>query len=109
MLKKMILLVGCGLALIAAVPAAASAASTDPRHLRKGLTLTIPKAWKVYKVGKDWTRVVTGSCPKQTGFRASGCRSFWVLGPAAINLGHEGFDPYDPSRPFYPASDVTPC
>ncbi|GAA0435204.1 hypothetical protein Acor_75710 [Acrocarpospora corrugata] len=109
MLKRTILVLACGLALVAAVPAPASAATTKPLHLRKGLTLTIPKAWKVYKVRPDWTRVVTGSCPAQTGFRDSGCRSFWVLGPAAIKLGHEGFSAYEPSRPFYPASDVGPC
>ncbi|WP_155351672.1 hypothetical protein [Acrocarpospora pleiomorpha] len=109
MLKRTILLVACGLALVAAIPAPASASSTKPLHLRKGLTLTIPTAWKVYKVSPDWTRVVTGSCPKQRGFRDSGCRSFWVLGPAAIKIGHEGFSPYEPSRPFYPASDVGPC
>ncbi|GIH29314.1 hypothetical protein Aph01nite_76240 [Acrocarpospora phusangensis] len=109
MLKKSLLSVACGLALVAAVPAPASAATTKPLHLRKGLTLSIPKAWKVFRVSKDWTRVVTGRCPKPTGFRDSGCRSFWVLGPEAIKVGHEGFSPYEPSRPFYPASDVSPC
>ncbi|WP_169948397.1 hypothetical protein [Microbispora sp. H11081] len=108
-----------GLAVLAAslaVPAAASAstgAATRTLHLRKGLTLTIPSAWRVDAVRRDWLRVITGSCPTKGtdtyGFRDSGCRSFWILGPKAIKVGHELFQPYTPDGPFYPATDVGPC
>jgi hypothetical protein len=126
-MRKTIAAAVAGLAVLAA-PAAASAATsgtealsagartesaTKPLHLRKGLTLTIPKSWKVYKVNKDWLRVVTGSCPtagtQEFGFRDSGCHSFWVMGPKAIKVGHELFSPYTPDGPFYPATDVGPC
>ncbi|WP_214110929.1 hypothetical protein [Acrocarpospora catenulata] len=112
-MKRTLLALTAAIAVFTALAAPASAAGTKPLHLRKGLTLVIPSAWKVYQVRPDWIRVVTGTCKSkgtaEFGFRDSGCRSFWVLGPAAIKLGHEGFSPYDPSRPFYPASDVSPC
>ncbi|GLW97445.1 hypothetical protein [Microtetraspora sp. NBRC 16547] len=120
MVKKTIATAFAGLAALAVSAAVSPAAfasgadyGTKTLALRKGLTLSIPSSWKVYKVAKDWTRVVTGSCPtagtRSFGFRDSGCHSFWVMGPAAIKVGHEHFDPYTPDGPFYPASDVGPC
>jgi hypothetical protein len=89
------------------------AGPTKLLHLRKGLTLTVPKSWKVYEQDKDWLRVVTGPCPTlgtdMFGFRDSGCHSFWVMGPKAIKMGHEFFHAYTPAGPFYPASDIGPC
>ncbi|MEV0968797.1 hypothetical protein [Microtetraspora glauca] len=116
MMKKTIMAAVAGLAVLA-TPAAASASTsasdTKILRLRAGLNLTVPKSWKVYKISKDWTRVVTGSCPtvhdEIFGFRDSGCRSFWVLGPSAIEIGHEVFQAYTPEGPFYPATDVGPC
>ncbi|MEW9532525.1 hypothetical protein [Microbispora sp. NPDC049125] len=104
------------LASVAASPAAAFASdsgSTKQLHLRKGLTLTIPKTWKIVERQKDWLRVITGPCPPfrtdTFGFRDSGCHSFWVMGPKALKVGHELFRPYSPDGPFYPATDVGPC
>ncbi|MCT9935281.1 hypothetical protein N5079_34270 [Planotetraspora sp. A-T 1434] len=124
MMRKTLTAAIAGLALLTA-PAAAfasdsatsttsmSATSTKPLHLRKGLTLTIPKSWKVYEQYKDWLRVVTGKCAslgtELFGFRDSGCHSFWVMGPKAIKVGHEFFNAYTPDGPFYPATDVGPC
>jgi hypothetical protein len=105
-------------ALAAGAPGGASAGAaagsgTKPLHLRKGLTLQIPSSWKVYQVDKDWLRVVTGRCArpdkKGWGFREPECRSFWVMGPKAIKVGHELFQAYTPDGPFYPATDVGPC
>ncbi len=114
MMRKTITAAVAGVAVLA-TPAAAFAteSGTKPLHLRAGLTLTIPKSWKVYKVNKDWVRVVTGPCATlgtdEFGFRDSGCHSFWVMGPKAIKVGHELFRPYTPDGPFYPATDVGPC
>ncbi|MEU7988980.1 hypothetical protein AB0B56_29360 [Streptosporangium canum] len=95
------------------VAAFAAESGTKSLHLRKGLTLTIPKSWKVYKVEKDWLRVVTGSCARPGasgfGFREPECDSFWVMGPEAIKKGDEFFNAYTPDRPFYPSTDVPPC
>ncbi|MFF4779569.1 hypothetical protein [Microtetraspora fusca] len=115
--KRAIAMVAAGLAGVAALslPSAASASAQGTKELRvrAGLTLRIPTTWKVYTVDKDWTRVVTGACPtagtSRFGFRDSGCRSFWVMGPEAIKVGHEHFDAYTPDEPFYPANDVGPC
>ncbi|WP_433213877.1 hypothetical protein [Microtetraspora malaysiensis] len=116
MMKKTIIAVVAGLAVLAtpaSASASASASDTKNLRLRAGLSLIIPSSWKVYKISKDWTRVVTGSCPTVNdevfGFRDSGCRSFWVLGPSAIEIGHEVFQAYTPDAPFYPATDVGPC
>ncbi|MFF3664960.1 hypothetical protein [Microtetraspora malaysiensis] len=108
-------LAGLAGAAVLAAPSAASATASAAQslHLRNGLTLRIPSSWKVYTVDKDWTRVVTGSCPtagtNRFGFRDSECHSFWVLGPKAIEIGREYFDAYTPESPFYPGSDVGPC
>ncbi|GAB1820912.1 hypothetical protein [Herbidospora sp. RD11066] len=115
MISRTLAVAAAGLALVGFVstPAAATAAGTKTVQLRKGLTIKIPSNWKVYKTAPDYVRIVTGSCPtagtKNFGFRDSGCRSFWVFGPAAIRVGHETFNPYDPSRPYSPATDVGPC
>ncbi|WP_204060084.1 hypothetical protein [Microbispora corallina] len=118
MMKKTITAAVAGLAVLAAPAAAfasdtAATSGTKQLHLRKGLTLTIPKSWKVYEQDKDWLRVVTGPCPTvgtdMFGFRDSGCHSFWVMGPKAIKVGHELFNAYTPDGAFYPATDVGPC
>ncbi|TKK85060.1 hypothetical protein FDA94_26920 [Herbidospora galbida] len=114
MISRTLAAAAAGLALAALVPSPAAAApGTKSVHLRNGLTIRVPATWKVYKVAKDYTRVVTGVCPtvgtRNFGYRDSGCRSFWVFGPAAIRVGHETFNPYDPSRPYSPATDVGPC
>jgi hypothetical protein len=101
--------------LVLATPAAAFAteSGTKPLHIRKALTLTIPKAWKVYEFEKDWLRVVTGSCARPGasgfGFREPECDSFWVMGHKAIRVGDEYFNAYTPDSPFYPSTDVVPC
>ncbi|MFI7705974.1 hypothetical protein [Nonomuraea sp. NPDC049480] len=90
---------------------ASAAAPAQPLKLRGGLTLYLPIEWKVYRVGTDWIRVVTGKCGKPTqGFGAPDeCDSFWVLGPKAIKHGNELFSPYTGAEPFYPATDVQLC
>lgn len=88
---------------------AASAASSRPVTFRKGLTLNLPSSWTVYGKGTDWVHVVTGSCTRPTGGYNSACDQFWILGPKAIELGHEVFNPYTPDQPYYPATDVQPC
>ncbi|HUR02551.1 MAG TPA: hypothetical protein VM347_08425 [Nonomuraea sp.] len=96
--------------LVAAAPASASAASAarHPLKLRNGLTLSLPSSWKVYGKG-DWLHVVTGKCAKPKGaYFTSECDGFWVLGPAAVKVGHE-LNPYTPDQPFYSATDVEPC
>ncbi|WP_113704862.1 hypothetical protein [Nonomuraea lactucae] len=91
-----------------AAPAPAASA-TRPLHLRNGLKLNLPSSWKVYGKG-DWIRVVTGACaaPK-AGYGEPECDSFWVLGPKAIKVGAELFNPYTAKKPFYPATDVQLC
>ncbi|WP_345580534.1 hypothetical protein [Nonomuraea rosea] len=87
-----------------------SAAPAQPLKLRGGLTLYLPIRWKVYRVGSDWIRVVTGKCAKpEKGYGTPECDSFWVLGPKAIKQGNELFRPYDGEEPFYPATDVQLC
>lgn len=95
-------------ALLTALPA--EAASTRTLELRGGLTLRLPAEWRVYEVRSDWTRVVTGRCAKPKGsYFAPGCDGFWILGPKAIKVGHESFNPYTGKTPFYPATDVQLC
>lgn len=92
------------------VPTAAHASATYPLKLRKGLTLNLPAGWKVYGKGTDWIRVVTGACAKpKAGYGEPECDSFWVLGPKAIKVGQELFNPYTGKSPFYPATDVQLC
>ncbi|WP_055480968.1 hypothetical protein [Sphaerimonospora mesophila] len=118
MLRKTISVAAAGLTVLAATlatPAAAFArdSGTKQIHLRKGLTLKIPKSWKVDKKHADWVRVITGSCPtlgtEDYGFRDWGCRSFWVLGPKALEVGLRTFQPYNPKYGFDPATDVSIC
>ncbi|MDR8414548.1 hypothetical protein MTP10_38210 [Nonomuraea sp. 3-1Str] len=105
---------GLAAAVTLLIPATATASASaggsgTPLRLRDGLTLSLPGGWKVYGKG-DWIRVVTGSCPKPgSGYAGSECDSFWILGPKAIELGGEVFEPYTAERPFYPATDVQPC
>ncbi|WP_283135079.1 hypothetical protein [Rhizohabitans arisaemae] len=91
-------------------PAVASTveSGTKSLHLRKGLTLTIPKSWKVYRLEYDQVRVVTGSCanPRKEGFV---CDGFWVYGPKTIEIGNEFFNPYTPGSPFYTSTGVVHC
>jgi hypothetical protein len=112
-MRKTITAVLAGLAVLAVPSVALAESGTKALHLRKGLTVRIPASWKVYEVNKDWLRVVTGTCARPGksggGFREPECRSFWVMGPKAIKVGHEFFQPYTPDGPFYPASDVGPC
>lgn len=115
MLKKLIALTAAAAAAALAVPAPAAAAAggssaTQLLRLRAGLTLEIPKKWRVYGT-KDQVRVVTGACkkPKSHYFEPK-CDSFWIMGPKALKTGGEGFQRYNPiNGPFYPAVDVVPC
>lgn len=95
------------------VAAFASDGGTKTVHLRKGLTLRIPKSWKVVDPGGDWTRVVTGSCPslgtEDFGFRDAGCHGFWVFGPKALKIGNHTFQAYNPKYGYEPATDVSVC
>lgn len=89
-----------------AAPAAASATRTLSF---RGMNLTIPSGWKVYRK-TDQVKVVTGSCRRRTaGYFTPKCDAFWLFGPKVLKYGHEGFSAYTPERPFYPASDVEPC
>ncbi|GAB3909487.1 hypothetical protein GCM10027612_85520 [Microbispora bryophytorum subsp. camponoti] len=97
-------------------PAAAYASEgggTKKVRLRSGLTLTIPTSWKVVKNGKDWVRIITGSCPtlgtEDFGFRDWGCHSFWVLGPKALAIGLHTFQAYKSKYGYDPATDVGIC
>ncbi|MGW2216432.1 hypothetical protein ACWCSD_15710 [Nonomuraea sp. NPDC001684] len=97
------------LAAVLAVPGAASAAPAQQLKLRGGLTLYIPIEWVVHRKGGDVVQVVTGRCAKPQGWGSPECDAFYVLGPAAIKRGAEGFGPYTGKDPYYPASDVQPC
>ncbi|KAB8180720.1 hypothetical protein [Microbispora catharanthi] len=119
MFRKTISAAAAGLAVLAATltaPAAAFASEsggTKQVRLRSGLTLTIPKSWKVAKDDKDWVRVITGSCPtygtEDFGFRDWGCHSFWVLGPKALKIGLRTFQAYKSKYGYDPATDVSIC
>ncbi|MEU8251875.1 hypothetical protein [Nonomuraea sp. NPDC048916] len=92
-----------------AASASASTSATRPLDLRNGLTLNLPSGWKVYGKG-DWIYVVTGACANpRGGYRQPECDSFSILGPKAIKIGQEVFNPYTAKQPFYPATDVQPC
>ena len=115
MFRKMIALtaVAGATALLAQVPASASAAgssATQLLRLRAGLTLEIPAKWRVYGTA-DQVHVITGACRKpRGGFFEPKCDGFWVMGPKALKTGGEGFQRYNPiNGPFYPTSDVAPC
>ncbi|WP_182905122.1 hypothetical protein [Microbispora sp. H13382] len=88
----------------------ASASSTTSLRLSGGLTLEIPRAWRVYR-SADQVHVVTGACAKPKGhYFEPRCRGFWVMGAKTLKTGGEGFRRYNPvDGPFYPAVDVAPC
>ncbi|MGV9776939.1 hypothetical protein [Streptosporangium sp. NPDC003464] len=103
-----------------AVPAAASAstasasttsasASATQTLSFRGMSLTIPSGWQVYRDG-DRVKVITGACGKPSaGYFTPKCDAFWIFGPKVLKYGHEGFSAYTPEQPFYPASDVQAC
>ncbi len=112
MSKRSLAVVAVAAAAVLMTPlSAAAAAPPQPLKLRNGLTVYLPIQWRVYGGGTDWVHVVTGKCadPKG-GFFTPDCKGFWIFGPKAINVGAEGFGPYNASRGgFYPASDVQLC
>ncbi|MBB2914763.1 hypothetical protein FHS43_006075 [Streptosporangium becharense] len=92
-----------------ATPASTSSASGTYQVTFRGMTLTFPLKWVSYQEA-DRIKVVTGSCADRAGdYFTPGCRAFWIFGPERIKRGHEGFNRYTPSRPYYPASDVQAC
>ncbi|MFI6802013.1 hypothetical protein [Streptosporangium canum] len=92
----------------ASTSSASSASATQTLSFR-GMNLTIPSSWEVYRDG-DRVKVITGACGKPSaGYFTPKCDAFWLFGPKVIKYGHEGFSAYTPERPFYPASDVQPC
>ncbi|GAA2913674.1 hypothetical protein GCM10010517_80230 [Streptosporangium fragile] len=106
-----------GAALVAvSMTAPASAAGTSSGSASgtqiltfRGMSLVIPTSWQVYS-DANRVKVITGSCAKPVGgYFTPKCDAFWIFGPTVIKSGHEGFNPYTPDRPFYPASDVQPC
>ncbi|ACZ91555.1 hypothetical protein [Streptosporangium roseum] len=89
--------------------ASATSASATQILSFRGMNLTIPSSWGVYRDG-DRVKVITGACGKPSaGYFTPKCDAFWLFGPKVIKYGHEGFSAYTPERPFYPASDVQRC
>ncbi|MFD0889051.1 hypothetical protein ACFQ08_31345 [Streptosporangium algeriense] len=89
--------------------ASASAAQASGALTFRGMTLTIPSGWRVYR-DADRVKVITGACAKPSGgYFTPKCEAFWIFGPKVIKYGHEGFSPYRGDQPFYPASDVQRC
>ncbi|MFF5208043.1 hypothetical protein [Streptosporangium sp. NPDC000396] len=90
-------------------PASAVSASATKTLSFRGMNLSIPSSWRVYRAS-DQVKVVTGACgTPSAGYFTPKCDAFWLLGPKQIKYGHEGFSAYTPDQPYYPASDVQPC
>ncbi|MEU7001079.1 hypothetical protein [Nonomuraea sp. NPDC046570] len=110
MIKRSLLLAAVAAASVLLAPTAASASASEPLVLRKGLTLYLPSAWKVYGYGTDRVHVVTGKCANpRGGYNTPKCDGFWVFGPKAIKTGNQLFHPYTAEQPYYPATDVQQC
>ncbi|WP_062433112.1 hypothetical protein [Herbidospora daliensis] len=105
MIKRIISLTVVVAAVGALAPATAQASAGQVLKLRKGLTITLPNAWKVHGKG-DFTYVVAGKCKK---LHQPGCRQFSIFGPKGIAIGNELFNPYTGKSPYYAATDVQPC
>ncbi|WP_157521659.1 hypothetical protein [Herbidospora cretacea] len=105
MIKRILSLAAVVTLLGALAPATAQASAGQVLKLRKGLTITLPHAWKAHGKG-DFVYVVTGKCKK---LNEPGCHQFSIYGPKGIAVGNELFNPYTGKSPYYPATDVQPC
>ncbi|MEV0584304.1 hypothetical protein [Nonomuraea sp. NPDC050310] len=82
--------------------APAHGTATKPLTFR-GMTLQIPKTWKVAK--DVWgLHVKTGRCDR----RAAECRGFHLVGPEGISYGRHG-NPYRPDAQYHPGNGLSAC
>jgi hypothetical protein len=88
---------------------AAPASSTTGSSFRfRGMTLTVPDAWKV-DADPDGATVANGqACFRSDLLDRDVCPGFEVYGPDGIAHGYED-RPYRLDQPFHPGTDVSAC
>ncbi|MFI6817071.1 hypothetical protein ACIBG7_32065 [Nonomuraea sp. NPDC050328] len=87
--------------LLAGAPAQSTATKS---FTYRGMTLQIPKTWKVGKADAWGVHIKTGGCDRT----AAECRGFYVLGPKGVATAREG-NPYDTEQRFHPGTGVSLC